>query len=112
MDSLVSLGSISAFTMSILLMIAYQAESNSMTDSSTRSEQIMNITHMYESTALILTVITIGKFFEGFLFIFNIGRAKKTILTMQQRIFPSDQLLRTTHYTYIEPKNQKFMIDS
>ena len=29
-------------------------------------EQVMDITHAYESTALILTVITIGKFFEGF----------------------------------------------
>lgn len=27
---------------------------------------------------------------------------------MQQKIFPTDQLLKTTHYTYIEPKNQHY----
>jgi hypothetical protein len=31
---------------------------------------------------------------------------------MQEKIFPTDQLLKTTHYTYLEPKNQKFDIDS
>lgn len=33
-----------------------------------RSMQIMNVIHMFESTALILTVITIGKYFEGIRF--------------------------------------------
>jgi hypothetical protein len=41
---------------------------------------------LYESTALILTVITIGKFFEGISNLnYNImilGKAKNTILTM------------------------------
>jgi Cu+-exporting ATPase len=42
----------------------------------------MNVTHMLESTALILTVISIGKYLEG--------KAKRTILKMQEKIFPAD----------------------
>ena len=33
------------------------------------------------------------------------------ILTMQKKIFPSDLLLKTTQYTYLEPKNKNFLID-
>jgi hypothetical protein len=51
-----------------------------------KMERIMNIMSLYESTALILTVITIGKFFEGISNLnYNImilGKAKNTILTM------------------------------
>ena len=39
-----------------------------------RMEKIMMIVSMNESASLILTVITIGKYFEG--------KAKSTILTM------------------------------
>lgn len=38
-------------------------------------ERIMNIIHDLESAGLILTVITIGKYFEG--------KAKQTIMEMQ-----------------------------
>ena len=67
----------------------------------------MIISSMFESSALILTVITIGKYLEGTEQFkkFYLGKAKKTILTMQERIFPTDQLFRTTHCTYLEPKN-------
>lgn len=63
----------------------------------------MNVTHMFESTALILTVISIGKYFEG--------KAKQTILKMQEKIFPAEQLLKTTHYNYLEPKNAKLVAE-
>jgi hypothetical protein len=39
-----------------------------MSPDSDRQERIMMISSMFESTALILTVITIGKFLEGNLF--------------------------------------------
>lgn len=81
MDSLVTLGSVSAFIMSIMLLVTYYFQQlieldiqmrdahNNLTD---KHSQIMNIVHMFESAALILTVVTIGKYFEG--------RAKSTIL--------------------------------
>jgi cation transport ATPase len=30
---------------------------------------------------------------------------------MQEKIFPAEQLLKTTHYTYFEPKNAKFVAE-
>jgi Cu+-exporting ATPase len=66
MDSLVSLGSISAFIMSVMLMIVYGIENTEIQESDMEKlDRIMMISSMFESTALILTVITIGKFFES-----------------------------------------------
>jgi Cu+-exporting ATPase len=73
MDSLVSLGSLSAFIMSVMLTITYGIEHyNYVEEDDVILDRIMMIASFLESTSLILTVITIGKFFES--------RAKKTIL--------------------------------
>jgi Cu+-exporting ATPase len=68
MDSLITLGTVSAFSMAVMLMVVYELEERENAEDvglHMRLHRIMNITHMFESTALILTVITIGKYFEG-----------------------------------------------
>jgi len=79
MDALVTLGSFSAFILTVMLIIVYQIEISDSTKSlidqtSDRAAKMGYISHMLESTALILTVITIGKYYEG--------KAKSTIISM------------------------------
>lgn len=73
MDTLLTLGSLAAYSMSILLIVVYALEDINDTDVTDTHkhdednllEQVMNITHDFESAGLILTVITVGKYFEG-----------------------------------------------
>lgn len=79
MDSLVSLGSLSAFIMSVMLTIAYGIEHYYFIENDEIIlDRIMMIASFLESTALILTVITIGKFFESIIINLNgkVGRRR------------------------------------
>ncbi|CAD8121000.1 unnamed protein product [Paramecium sonneborni] len=107
MDTLLTLGSLAAFSMSLFLIIVYTIEGNQNQEEKMNQamqlERIMNIIHDLESAGLILTVITIGKYFEG--------KAKQTILDMQNQIFPQDQLLKTPNVLKVQVKNQDYDIN-
>ena len=115
MESLITLGSLSSFFMSIFLIIGYGIENSSKTPdnisigmeqdmNSERKDQILMIVEMLETTSLILAIITIGKFLED--------KAKMHIVKMTDEIFPENTLLKNTELEYIEPKNRNFMIES
>ncbi|CAD8173001.1 unnamed protein product [Paramecium pentaurelia] len=105
MDTLLTLGSLAAYVMSIFMLIVYTIESeNESTEKYDQLERIMNVIHDLESAGLILTVITIGKYFEG--------KAKQTIMDMQNQIFPQEQLLKTPIVTRVQVKNQDYDIDT
>jgi Cu+-exporting ATPase len=57
---------------------------------------------MFESAALILTIVILGKYLEG--------KAKSTIVKMTQKMFPEDDLAKNKYVTYLEPKNRNFVI--
>lgn len=68
MDTLLTLGSLAAYIMSIFMAIVYTVEDSNDTEQHNEEEyveRIMNLIHDLESAGLILTVITIGKYFEG-----------------------------------------------
>lgn len=67
MDTLLTLGSLAAYIMSIFMTVVYAVENTANREytKEEESERIMNVIHDLESAGLILTVITIGKYFEG-----------------------------------------------
>ncbi|CAD8196301.1 unnamed protein product [Paramecium octaurelia] len=107
MDTLLTLGSLAAYCMSLFLIVVYTLEGQNTEEETdceeTQMERIMNIIHDLESAGLILTVITIGKYFEG--------KAKQTIMEMQNQIFPQDQLLKTPTVMKVQVKNQDYDIN-
>lgn len=57
-------------------------------DKDMRAEQISMVVDMMQTAALILSIITVGKYLES--------QSKGAILSMTERIFPSNQLLSNT----------------
>ncbi|KAL4490313.1 hypothetical protein ABPG72_004352 [Tetrahymena utriculariae] len=112
METLVALGSLSAAIMSIFLIIIYFIEIEDAPDNmghmsdhekSDRKMKIEEIVHMLETAALILSIVTIGKYLEG--------QSKRSIIQMTEKLFPEEQLLANLNTKYIELKNKKFEID-
>lgn len=112
MESLITLGSLSSFFMALFLLVAYCIENYSKTVHLLphvdiileKRKQILMIVEMLETTALILSIITIGKYLED--------KAKFRILKMTEELFPENQLLQTLELEYIEPKNRNFLIEA
>ena len=66
MDTLITLGSLSAFIMSVMMIALYQIQIvNRFITADEKDGMVMSISHMLESTGLILVIIKIGKYFEG-----------------------------------------------
>jgi len=116
METLITLGSLSSFIMAVFLIVGYGIENTSKSylednaqlsysdKEAERRSQILMIVEMFETTSLILAIITIGKFLED--------KAKLHIVKMTDEIFPENTLLTNTKLEYIEPKNRNFMIES
>ncbi|KAM3127424.1 hypothetical protein pb186bvf_020457 [Paramecium bursaria] len=109
MDTLLTMGTLSAFFMSIFLIIIYTTQ-NCLSHTYMKNnhmekmDQIMDIINYFESAGLILTVVTVGKYLEG--------KAKERIIRMQEQIFPEQQLLKTTYVSLIKGSSQNYDINS
>jgi P-type Cu+ transporter len=107
METLITLGSLSATIMLVYLIIIYSLEDISELMPHERNhEKMMRVTmflHMMETATLIICIVNIGKYLEG--------KAKKSIIKMTEDIFPEDSIEGNSHMNYIEPKNRRFLIE-
>lgn len=113
MDTLITLGSLSALAMAFFLLGLYTVQGLFDRSRATagqdhidmiRIHNIMTIDSMLETSALILAIITVGKYLEN--------KAKLSILQMTEQMFPQDEFLQFTRVTYIEPKNKNLIIEA
>jgi cation transport ATPase len=74
METLVTLGSLSAFIMALFVIISYTIQEENDPDHNDmlikknkmdRHMKIVMIVHMFETSALILAIVTLGKYLEG-----------------------------------------------
>lgn len=68
-----------------------------------RKHKIEEVVHILEIAALILAIITLGKYLEG--------KSKHSIISMTQQIFASNKLVANLSVKYVELKNKRFDID-
>lgn len=61
------------------------------------------VIHMFVTSALIVAIVTIGKYLEG--------QAKRSIMKMTEEIFPEDEMIKNCKTKYVELKNKQFAIE-
>ena len=102
METLVALGSMSAFALFLFFLVRYTAQMifGELTD---KMMAMMVLNDALTSSTLIILIVTVGKFLER--------KVKKKIETMTEEIFPESQLFQDMKVNYVELKNRKLMIE-
>jgi cation transport ATPase len=92
METLIALGSISAFALFLFFVIRYSIEyyqgTLHMVDMA-----IMDINEALTSASIIVLVVTIGKYFEG--------KVKRKIAKLTEKIFPESTLFKEMQVRYV-----------
>lgn len=92
METLIALGSLSAFALFLFFIVRYSIEyyngSEIMIDMA-----IMDINEALTSASIIVLVVTVGKYFEG--------KVKKKIAKLTEEIFPESTLFQDMIVKYV-----------
>jgi hypothetical protein len=92
METLIALGSISAFALFLFFVVRYSIEyyqgTLDMVDMA-----IMDINEALTSASIIVLVVTIGKYFEG--------KVKRKIAKLTEKIFPESTLFKEMQVKYV-----------
>jgi cation transport ATPase len=95
METLIALGSISAFALFLFFVVRYSIEyyqgKLDMVDMVDMA--IMDINEALTSASIIVLVVTIGKYFEG--------KVKRKIAKLTEKIFPESTLFKEMQVRYV-----------
>jgi cation transport ATPase len=92
METLIALGSISAFSLFLFFMIRYTLE-YAKGEKSDMAMAIMDINEALTSASIIVLVVTVGKYFEG--------EVKRKIAKLTEAIFPESTLFENMKACYV-----------
>jgi cation transport ATPase len=105
METLIALGSISAFSLYLFFLARYTIEyvNEQFPMRHMIDDAIMDINDALTSASIIVLVVTVGKYFEE--------KVKQKIAKMTDEIFPESTLFENMKMNFVEIKNRQLKID-